>query len=66
MTARKINCSTECPLDGTPRATLRELLEDYRTSKNSSARGQHSTEQGPVQNEYRTSTRQGMIENDRY
>jgi hypothetical protein len=30
MRARKINCSSKCPLDGTRRATLRGLLEDYR------------------------------------
>jgi hypothetical protein len=29
MTAREMNCSTKCPLDGTRRTTLRELLEDY-------------------------------------
>jgi hypothetical protein len=29
MTATKINCSTECPLDGMRRTTLRGLLEDY-------------------------------------
>jgi hypothetical protein len=26
MTAERVNCSTECPLDGTPRAPLRRLL----------------------------------------
>jgi hypothetical protein len=31
MTARKINRSTNCPLHGTPRTALRELLEDYRS-----------------------------------
>jgi hypothetical protein len=31
MIAGKMNCSTECSLDGTPRAALLGLLEDYRT-----------------------------------
>jgi hypothetical protein len=30
MTAGKMNSFTECPLDGTPRATLTKLLEDKR------------------------------------
>jgi hypothetical protein len=38
MTAGKINCSTESPLDVTTSATLRELLEDCRTIKDSSTR----------------------------
>jgi hypothetical protein len=38
---KKMNCSTDCPLDGTPRSILRGLLEDYRTSKDSSARRQY-------------------------
>jgi hypothetical protein len=38
MIARKNECSIECPLDGTPRATLRGLLEDCGTSKDSSTR----------------------------
>jgi hypothetical protein len=46
MTAGKINCSIKCLLDGTGRATLRGLLEDYKRVKNSSARRQDSTEQG--------------------
>jgi hypothetical protein len=48
MRARKINCSTKCPLDGTPRATLRGLLEDCTTSEKSSARRQYSTVQYKV------------------
>jgi hypothetical protein len=29
MTAEKMNCLTECPLDGTPRATLRGLVNGW-------------------------------------
>jgi hypothetical protein len=52
MTAGKMNCSTECPLDGTPRATLRRLQVC-----------QEAVQYSTVQNEYRTE--QGMTEENR-
>jgi hypothetical protein len=33
---REINCSTRCPLFGTPRATSRGLLEDWEAGSNTS------------------------------
>jgi hypothetical protein len=54
MTARNINCSTKCPLDGMRGANLKVLLEDCRTSKDSSVMGQYCTDK----DQYRTSTRQ--------
>jgi hypothetical protein len=47
-----MNCSTECPLDGTPRATLKGLLEDCKTSKDSSTI-QYRTRPRTVQNDLR-------------
>jgi hypothetical protein len=47
MTTSKMNCSIQCPLDGTPRATLRGLLNGWRSIR---LPGLSST----VQNEYRT------------
>jgi hypothetical protein len=58
MTARKINCSTKGPLDGTRRATLRGLLEDcngirIRLPGGRTLRSECCTEWEPVENEYR-------------
>jgi hypothetical protein len=74
-----MNCSTECPLDGTPRATLRGLLEVCRNSKDSPARMQYSTERNrlpggstvPVRIRLRDSTERDpgqyrITEEDRY
>jgi hypothetical protein len=59
MTAEKMNCLTECPLDGTLKAIFKGLLEDFRISKKSFKRQYRtSTERDPGQ--YRKS------EEDRY
>jgi hypothetical protein len=64
VTTRKINCSAKCPLDpldGTRRATLRRLLEDYRQLGFVCQEGQYST--GPVQtNEMRIRLRDSPVQ----
>jgi hypothetical protein len=68
MTARKMNCSTECPLDGTPRATLRGLLNSWREIRlpglDRPVQYGTRTSTEPVQD--RKNTEQGMTEEDRY
>jgi hypothetical protein len=61
MTARKINCSTKCSQDGTPRATLRELLNGWKrrfvkeTGQNQySTRGVQYRRSSTGQNQYST------------
>jgi hypothetical protein len=54
MRARKMNCSTKCPLDRTPRATLRV----YWTA------GRRFVDE-TVQNEYRAKTETEILRTDR-
>jgi hypothetical protein len=60
MTAGKMNCSTECPLDGTPRDTLNGLLNGLRRIRLPGGSTVRNEDQ------YRTRTEQGITEEDRY
>jgi hypothetical protein len=42
--SKENNCSTKCPLDGMPRATLTGLLQDCRTNEDLSTTGQNEVQ----------------------